>query len=99
MKGLSCSDINTGWKPVAHEDDRNAPMQENPIQDPGSMEAKGRDPENGFLAFQHVQEILCMLREIQNEIISLKQFLMSMGNLDTVPNAMKKRKLRKRRLL
>ncbi|NLW02821.1 MAG: hypothetical protein GX027_06100 [Clostridiaceae bacterium] len=92
MKGFPCPDIDTGWKPVIHEDGQIAPTDGPSIQcglDVGSHTGHGT-----LMADVQTREILRILREIQHEMVSIKQMLKGMEV--SCPEA-KGRKLRPRK--
>ena len=95
MKGFSCPDIDTGWKPVIHEDSQNARADRPSLID-NVDEDKHAEYDMPATDAQ-IREILRMLGEIQRETASLKQMIKGMDISCRVPEG-RKGKPRKRRL-
>lgn len=78
MDENSCSDINTGWKPVTYENNRDEQCHETLLPD---RYKNGKEQAQccGSIGNTCTQEILHLLEELQREIISLKQMLIIMG--------------------
>lgn len=89
MKDFSCSDINTGWRPVTREDGLNTPIGE-PLL-PDDLGDKDQGQYGMLMVDTHIREILRMLGEIQREIIFMKQLMIDMEYSGTAP---KKKKLK-----
>lgn len=97
MENFSCSDINTGWKPVIHEE----PEVKEEALLPGLDTADEGDtytssPEN---IRAELSEILRLLGEIERMVISVRQQLESVAGADFKPreeNTGKRMKLRRR---
>lgn len=95
MKDFSCSDIDTGWKPVTREACRDVSMHENSLPDQYGLDENHRY--GGLADDRQIREISRMLWEINHEVISLRQMMMDMINRNPAPNVLKKRKLQRKR--
>jgi len=98
MNGLSGSEINTGWKPVAHDEESVPTPEGTPLQNLNASDKTDPAPDAGMIADQPLAEILNRLVEIHREILSLKELMSGMGTPDAGQDAMRRRKLRRKHI-